>query len=70
MCLELEFDIEPDELFNAIKTYAINKRIDYRDYSLPKNSVWLSRQINSISDDLRHVDVLLVILQTESLHQV
>ena len=57
---ELEFDIEPEDLLNAIKIYAINKRIDYHDYSLPKNPVWLSRQINSTSDDLRHVGLLVI----------
>jgi len=43
---ELEFEIEPTDLLR-------------HDKSLPRNPVWLTRQINSISGDLVHAELLI-----------
>jgi hypothetical protein len=48
---EIEFETQPYELLNDLKIYAINHGISYDKY-LPQNPSWLSRHINSISNDL------------------
>jgi hypothetical protein len=48
---EIDFEIEPQQLLNALKIYAINHGISYDKY-LPQNPSWLSRHINSICNDL------------------
>jgi hypothetical protein len=47
----MEFAIEPNELLRDLKIYAMNNGIEYDKY-LPRNAAWLSRQINSIGNDL------------------
>ncbi len=49
--LEIDFEIEPQQLLNDLKIYAINHGISYDKY-LPQNPSWLSRHINSICNDL------------------
>jgi hypothetical protein len=51
---ETEFEMEPEELFKAVRAHAESKGINYNyDKFLPKNSVWLSRTINAFSNDLK-----------------
>jgi hypothetical protein len=51
---EIEFEIEPEELFKAVRGHAYSKGIEYdHDKYLPRNSVWLTRIINTISNDLK-----------------
>jgi hypothetical protein len=52
----MEFEIEPEELLGALRVYAINKGLD--DKYLRTNAICLSRQINLISDDLRHAGLV------------
>jgi energy-coupling factor transporter ATP-binding protein EcfA2 len=48
---EIDFEIEPQELLRDLRFYAVNHQIDYDKY-LPQNPSWLSRNINSICNDL------------------
>jgi hypothetical protein len=48
---EIAFEIEPQELLRDLRFYAVNHQIDYDKY-LPQNPSWLSRNINSICNDL------------------
>jgi energy-coupling factor transporter ATP-binding protein EcfA2 len=49
--VEIDFEIEPQELLRDLRIYAVNHQIDYDKY-LPQNPSWLSRNINSICNDL------------------
>lgn len=51
---ETEYLVEPQQLLNNLKSYANTKNIEYSDNKyLPNNEVWLTREINKISSDLR-----------------
>lgn len=62
---ETEFSIEPEDLLKNLRSFAEEIDVDYHaDKGLPKNSVWLSRKLNMIKQDLKIAG--LVIDETKS----
>jgi hypothetical protein len=57
---ELEFTIEPHDLLNELRSYALEIGTDYyADKNLPRDPVWLTRKLNLIELNLRAAGILI-----------
>lgn len=56
---QIEFQIEPTQLFVNLRSYAIGKQIDIiHGRWFPQNAEWLSRKIRTLKEDFKAANIL------------